>query len=271
MPRPSTTWLTVPARRSSHIPPVMRLLGYVCRRAAATIASTLRSLSSAVPVLERWSYRGEMAEMRMPAFRGRVRERQALDHLLESVRGGESAVLVLRGEAGIGKTALLRYCARQAAGCRVTQIAGVESELELPLAALHQLCAPMLGELPALPEPQQDALRLAFGMAEGKRPGSVRGWAGRAGFAGRGGRPSGRWCAWSTTPSGSTTPPPRSWASSHGACWPSPSRCSSRSGRRRDERLFPGLPALTLAGTHRRGRPGVAHRRRARSPGRAGS
>ena len=127
-------------------------------------------LSSAVHVLERWSYRGEMAEMRMPAFRGRVRERQALDHLLENVRGGESAVRVLRGEAGIGKTALLRYCARQAAGCRVAQIAGVESELALPWAALHQLCAPLLGELPALPEPQQDALRLAFGTASGSAP-----------------------------------------------------------------------------------------------------
>ncbi len=119
---------------------------------------------------EPWSYRGAMAEMRIPAFRGRVRERQALDHLLENVRGGESAVRVLRGEAGIGKTALLRYCARQAAGCRVAQIAGVESELALPWAALHQLCAPLLGELPALPEPQQDALRLAFGTASGRAP-----------------------------------------------------------------------------------------------------
>ena len=111
-----------------------------------------------------------MAVMRKPAFRGRMRERQALDHLLESVRGGESAVRVLRGEAGIGKTALLGYCARQAVGCRLAQIAGVESELALPWAALHQLCAPLLDGLPALPEPQQQALRLAFGTASGGAP-----------------------------------------------------------------------------------------------------
>ena len=66
-------------------------------------------------------------------------------------RGGESAVLVISGEAGIGKTALMHYCARQAAGCQLAQIHGVESEMELPLAALHQLCTPMLSSLDALP------------------------------------------------------------------------------------------------------------------------
>jgi tetratricopeptide (TPR) repeat protein len=106
-----------------------------------------------------------MAVPRTPAFRGRTRERQALDGLLDRVRGGESAVLVVRGEAGIGKTALMRYCARQAAGCQLAQIDGVESEMELPLAALHQLCAPMLSSLDALPKPQQRALRVAFGLA----------------------------------------------------------------------------------------------------------
>ena len=111
-----------------------------------------------------------MAEPGASAFRGRARERQALDGLLDRVRGGESAVLVLRGEAGIGKTALMRYCARQASGCRLAQIAGVESEVELPLAALHQLCTPMLSRLAALPEPQQRALRVAFGMAAGTVP-----------------------------------------------------------------------------------------------------
>ena len=64
--------------------------------------------------------------------------------LLANVRRGQSAVLVIRGEAGIGKTALLRYCARQASGFRVAQIAGVEAEMELPFAGVHQLCAPML-------------------------------------------------------------------------------------------------------------------------------
>ena len=111
-----------------------------------------------------------MAAPRTPAFRGRARERQALDGLLDRVRGGESAVLVLRGEAGIGKTALMRYCARQASGCRLVQIAGVESEMELPFAALHQLCTPLLGGLAALPEPQQRALRVAFGLAAGTAP-----------------------------------------------------------------------------------------------------
>ena len=111
-----------------------------------------------------------MAEPRASAFRGRARERQVLDGLLDRARGGESALLVIRGEAGIGKTALMRYCARQASGCRLVQIAGVESEMELPLAALHQLCTPMLSGLAALPEPQQRALRVAFGLAAGPAP-----------------------------------------------------------------------------------------------------
>jgi predicted ATPase len=96
---------------------------------------------------------------------GRAGERQQLDRLLESVRGGRSAVLVVRGEAGVGKTALLDYCARQASGVRVARIAGVESEMELPFAGLHQLCAPMLSRLGALPEPQQAALRIALGLS----------------------------------------------------------------------------------------------------------
>ncbi len=116
------------------------------------------------------NYCREVAVSRTPAFRGRLRERHALDPLLDGVRHGESAALVVRGEAGVGKTALLHYCARQAAGCRVAQIAGVESELELPFAALHQLCHPMLGGLAALPEPQQQALRVAFGLTTGTAP-----------------------------------------------------------------------------------------------------
>ena len=111
-----------------------------------------------------------MAASRTPAFRGRAPERQALDGLLDRVRGGESAVLVIRGEAGIGKTALMRYCARQASGCQLVQIDGVESEMELPLAVLHQLCTPMLSSLDALPEPQQRALQVAFGLAAGPAP-----------------------------------------------------------------------------------------------------
>jgi DNA-binding CsgD family transcriptional regulator len=111
-----------------------------------------------------------MAAQRPPPFWGRNSERQVLDGLLENVRTGESGVLVIRGEAGVGKTALLRYCARQASGFRVAQIAGVESEMELLFAGLHQLCAPMLAQLAALPEPQQHALRVAFGLSSGDAP-----------------------------------------------------------------------------------------------------
>jgi DNA-binding CsgD family transcriptional regulator len=106
-----------------------------------------------------------MAAQHPQAFRGRTSEREALDRLLEDVRGGQSAVLVVRGEAGVGKTALLRYVARQASDFRLAQIAGVESEMELPFAGLHQLCAPMLAKLDTLPAPQRDALRVAFGLA----------------------------------------------------------------------------------------------------------
>src|SRR5215203_6612815 len=100
-------------------------------------------------------------------FIGRISERQRLDGLLVDVREGPSAVLVLHGEAGIGKTALLRYAARQASGFRVSQIAGVEAEMELPFASTHQLCAPMLPRLSALPEPQRQALSVALGLESG--------------------------------------------------------------------------------------------------------
>jgi hypothetical protein len=111
-----------------------------------------------------------MAARRLPVLLGRASECQMLDRLLTNVRGGQSAVLVVRGEAGVGKTALMQYCARQASGMRVEQIAGVEAEMELPFAALHQLCAPMFARLDALPEPQRDALRVAFGMSSGAAP-----------------------------------------------------------------------------------------------------
>src|SRR4051795_11832003 len=111
-----------------------------------------------------------MAARRQPVLLGRAGERQALEWLLESGRAGQSAVLVVRGEAGVGKTALLHHCARQASGFRVSRVAGVESEMELPFAGLHQLCAPMLGRLEALPEPQRAALRVALGLSAGPAP-----------------------------------------------------------------------------------------------------
>src|SRR5271154_4705929 len=89
---------------------------------------------------------------------GRDAEGARLDRLLADARAGRSAVLVLRGEPGIGKTALLGYAAERAAGFQVVRAAGVESEMELPFAVLHQLCRPILGDLGQLPPPQRDAL-----------------------------------------------------------------------------------------------------------------
>ena len=101
---------------------------------------------------------------------GRGRECEALDGLIAGARGGQSQVLVVRGEAGVGKSALLDYVERRAEGCRVTRAAGVESEMELAYAGLHQLCAPLLGSLGHLPAPQRDALGTALGLAAGEAP-----------------------------------------------------------------------------------------------------
>ncbi|MGN6871874.1 MAG: BREX system ATP-binding domain-containing protein [Solirubrobacteraceae bacterium] len=103
-------------------------------------------------------------------LRGRSAEFRVLDRQLQRVRAGESSVLVVRGEAGVGKTALLEYVAERASGCRIVGVAGVESEMELAFAGLHQVCAPMLGELDGLPGPQRDAMRVAFGLQNGAAP-----------------------------------------------------------------------------------------------------
>ena len=113
---------------------------------------------------------GDHVAGQTPLLVGRARERQVLDQLLVDPRRGRSGTLVMRGEAGIGKTALLQYCGQQAMDCRVVRIAGVEDELELPFAALHQLCQPLFDHLSALPEPQADALHVAFGLAVGTTP-----------------------------------------------------------------------------------------------------
>src|SRR6478672_7896306 len=91
----------------------------------------------------------------------------ALDGLLEAIHAGESRVLVVSGEPGVGKTALLEYLSQQASGCRLARAAGVQSEMALPFAGLHQFCPPMLGKLPQLPTPQGEAFRTAFGMSAG--------------------------------------------------------------------------------------------------------
>ncbi|MCH6166341.1 ATP-binding protein [Pseudonocardia alaniniphila] len=101
---------------------------------------------------------------------GRHTECQVLDRLVDAVRAGESRALVMHGEPGVGKTALLDYLAGHASGCRVVRAAGVQSEMELAFAGMHQLCAPMLDRPEALPLPQRDALRTAFGMNAGPAP-----------------------------------------------------------------------------------------------------
>ena len=93
-----------------------------------------------------------------------------LDRLLEDARAGRSRALVLRGEAGVGKSALLDHLLAGASGWRIVRIAGVESEMELVFAGLHQLCAPLLDLLDRLPAVQADALRAAFGMTDGVAP-----------------------------------------------------------------------------------------------------
>jgi DNA-binding CsgD family transcriptional regulator len=104
-------------------------------------------------------------------LRGRSEERGRLARLLDSARGGTSATLVIRGEAGVGKTALLNDVAERASGCRVVRANGVESEMGYPFAALLQLLrAPILRSLEQLAPPQRDALRRAFGLAEGAPP-----------------------------------------------------------------------------------------------------
>ncbi len=106
----------------------------------------------------------------VPRLFGRAGELETLGQLLANVRSGQSAVLVMRGEPGIGKTELLRQLIGQASGFRVVRAVGVESEMELPFAGLHLLCAPMLGRLGALAEPQRRALGVAFGLASGDSP-----------------------------------------------------------------------------------------------------
>src|SRR5580698_7755791 len=101
---------------------------------------------------------------------GRLSERAVLDRLVADVRAGQGRALVVRGEPGVGKTALLDYLARHASGCQVVRTAGVQSEMELAFAGLHQLCAPMLDHAQSLPGPQREALMTAFGLSAGPVP-----------------------------------------------------------------------------------------------------
>jgi hypothetical protein len=105
-----------------------------------------------------------------PSLLDRQQERAALDGLLGNLRSGRGRALVVRGEAGVGKSALLEYVTGAAADMRVARAAGVESEMELAFASLHLLCGPLLERLEGLPGPQRDALGVAFGLREGAAP-----------------------------------------------------------------------------------------------------
>jgi hypothetical protein len=110
--------------------------------------------------------------IRAPAagLTGRRSERGVLDRFVAGVRAGEGRALVVRGEPGVGKTVLLDYLAGRASGCRVVRAVGVQSEMELAFAGLHQLCAPLLDHAESLPVPQREALRTAFGLSAGPVP-----------------------------------------------------------------------------------------------------
>src|SRR6202171_4262492 len=101
---------------------------------------------------------------------GRSGEREQLGRLLTGIRSGRSGALVLRGEAGIGKTALLEQLIEEASGCVVARAAGVQADMELPFAGLQQLFGSMLGSLERLPGPQRDAVEVAFGLRSGPAP-----------------------------------------------------------------------------------------------------
>jgi DNA-binding CsgD family transcriptional regulator len=129
-----------------------------------------RSLLSYVPAVPRDGWRTMAGHRSKQALRGRSRECEALDSVLHDARAGRSRVLVLRGEAGIGKTALLEHLHERASNCRVERVSGVESEMELPFAGLHQLCASMVDHFDHLPGPQRGALATIFGIEAGPPP-----------------------------------------------------------------------------------------------------
>jgi DNA-binding CsgD family transcriptional regulator len=108
--------------------------------------------------------------VRSSGLRGRARECALLDDLASAIRRGESRSLVLRGEAGIGKTALLEYLVASASDLTVVRAVGVESEMELPFASLHQVCGPLLDQLERLPAPQREAMETVFGLSNGGAP-----------------------------------------------------------------------------------------------------
>ena len=182
-----------------------------------------------------------------PTLVGRRAECEALDRVLTDALRGRSRVIVLRGEAGVGKSALLGYLADRAEGWRRRGRGGVESEMELAYGGLHQLCAPLLDRLDRLPGPQRDALATAFGLSAGPPP--DRFLVGLATLTLLAEAPtSSRSCASSTTRSGSTTPRRRSSPSSPDGCSPSGSPWCAPSGRSAGSDVLAGLPTLPVEG-----------------------
>ena len=136
----------------------------ICRRPVAAAGWPADSVGG-VQMAAHSVVRGRATELT-----GRRSECDVLDRLVNAVGAGESRALVVTGEPGVGKTALLDYVARRASGFRVSRATGVQSEMELAFAGLQQLCAPMLDRLEGLPVPQREALRTAFGISAGPAP-----------------------------------------------------------------------------------------------------
>src|ERR1700677_2518998 len=150
--------------RSSSVP-ASRPGNSTAAETASTVLPTGQLPTALVGLLWPWG----------PAWRwallyGRHAECDLLDRLLTEVRIGHSRALVVLGEAGVGKTALLDYLVESAADLRVNRAVGVESEMELPFAGLHLLCGPMLDRLGRLPGPQRVALATTFGLETGPVP-----------------------------------------------------------------------------------------------------
>jgi predicted ATPase len=138
-------------------------------RAGRALVVTLSALTLA-HLLELYPVRTMATSPARRVLLGRGSECDVLDRLLEAVRAGESRALVVRGDPGVGKTALLDYLIEQASGCRVARATAVQSEMELAFAGVQQLCAPMLDRLEGLPGPQRATLATAFGLSPGLAP-----------------------------------------------------------------------------------------------------
>src|SRR5918992_3272520 len=136
----------------------------VSRRVASTVGLVASRSSRSEPFEE------PSTDGAVKVLLGRQLECQQLDRLLGALREGHSAALVVRGNPGVGKTALLEYVRDRASGCRVVTASAAHSEMELAFAGLHQLCAPLLDRLDRLPPPQRAALGTAFGLTEGTPP-----------------------------------------------------------------------------------------------------